>query len=104
MSPGRRPSPKRDSSGVKSAITMMPTTITRSHFNIAGWGMGNGASGDASCAIGATALERHANLAYVADVPQLGHREAHPRSLEVASDDGADVLGQRLQQLELARR
>jgi hypothetical protein len=33
-------------------------------------------------------------------VAELGDRELHPRRPEVAGDDGADVLGERLQQLE----
>jgi len=52
----------------------------------------------------AVALEGHAHLAHVSHVAELGHREPHPRRLEVARDHAAHVLGERFQQLEAALR
>src|SRR5689334_2617732 len=92
MSPGRRPSPWRASQGDASEITATPTAITSSHFSIG------------SFARVAAPLEGDADLAHVADVPELGDREPHPRRLELAGDDAADVFGERLQQPEAALR
>src|SRR5688572_23858409 len=70
-------------------MTTTPTASTSSHF-----------SRVASRGWFAAALERDPDLAYARDVAELGDREAHPRRLEVAGDERADVLGQGLQQLE----
>src|SRR6187402_2378101 len=72
-------------------MTTTPTTSTSSHF-----------SNVFSRQRVAASLDRHAHLAHPGDVPELGHRQAHPGGLEVAGDDPADVLRQRLQQLEAA--
>src|SRR4051794_31230817 len=88
MSPGSLPRPCRPSHGVASEITTTPTASTSSHFSMA------------SLARVAAPLERDAHLADIADVPQLGHRQAHPGRLELRGHDAADVLGERLEQLE----
>src|SRR5829696_2519238 len=92
MSPGSRPRPRLESHGVSAAITITPTTSTSAHLSTPLF------------VRVALALERDTHLAHVADVAELRHRQAHPRRLELAGDDRADMLGERLQQLELALR
>src|SRR5689334_16841462 len=89
MSPGSLPSPCFASHGVASVMMTTPTTSTSTHFSMR-----------RSLAAFAPALEDDADLSHPGNVPELRHREPHPRRLELAGDDAADVLGERLQQAE----
>src|SRR3982750_2083097 len=94
MSPGKRPSPWRVSQGVANEITATPPAITSSHFS----------KSRASLARIAAPLEHDADLADLRDVAELGHRKPHPRRLEVARHDPTHMLGERLEEPELAFR
>src|SRR4051812_3250302 len=72
-------------------MTSTPTTSTSNHFS----------TGNSRARVAAP-LECHSDLAHARDVPELRHRQAHPRGLELAGHERADMFGEGLEQPEAA--